>query len=418
MSVISTATSLVSGGKNPTGVAVLKKIKINSMHIPALSTINRIISDAKAKGVLVPNTLPVEISLEEELSLKRLARRITPSALEARRAMAVLLHAEGIPISSIATKTHTSNAVVKRWISRFKRARLSGIYVSKVSRYNKAEDEDIKQKVFSLLHQPPLSQGINRTSWRLTDLKICLEKKGLIVSESVISKIIKSAGYKWKKARKVLTRPDPNYKKKLSQIKEALRNLQDDERFFSIDEFGPCAIRKREGRRIVAPGEEHWVPQYQRSKGSLIITAALELCTNQVTHFYSRNKNTNEMMKLINILLCEYSDMNTLYLSWDAASWHDSSGLRARIDEAKAEAINGKNPYIKVIPLPTSAQFLNVIESIFSGLAKAVIHNSDYESVASAKQAIDRYFSERNEYYRRHPKRAGKKIWGDEIVVP
>jgi len=110
--------------------------------------------------------------------------------------------------------------------------------------------------------------------------------------------------------------------------------------------------------------------------------------------------------------------MNTLYLSWDAASWHDSSGLRARIDEAKAEAINGKNPYIKVIPLPTSAQFLNVIESIFSGLAKAVIHNSDYESVASAKQAIDRYFSERNEYYRRHPKRAGKKIWGDEIVVP
>lgn len=40
--------------------------------------------------------------------------------------------------------------------------------------------------------------------------------------------------------------------------------------------------------------------------------------------------------------------------------------------------------------------FLNVIESVFSGMAKAIIHNSDYKSV-SDKAAIDRYFSDRNE---------------------
>jgi hypothetical protein len=32
-------------------------------------------------------------------------------------------------------------------------------------------------------------------------------------------------------------------------------------------------------------------------KGSLICTAALELSTNQVTHFYSKRKNTAEMIK-------------------------------------------------------------------------------------------------------------------------
>jgi hypothetical protein len=42
--------------------------------------------------------------------------------------------------------------------------------------------------------------------------------------------------------------------------------------------------------------------------------------------------------------------------------------------------------------LPAQAQFLNVIESVFSGMARAVIHNSDYASVADAQAAITRYF--------------------------
>jgi hypothetical protein len=47
-------------------------------------------------------------------------------------------------------------------------------------------------------------------------------------------------------------------------------------------------------------------------------------------------------------------------------------------------------------------------------MARAIIHNSDYTSVDDAKEAIDRYCSERNQYYMDHPKRAGKKIWGQE----
>lgn len=73
-----------------------------------------------------------------------------------------------------------------------------------------------------------------------------------------------------------------------------------------------------------------------------------------------------------------------------------------------------QTPLIELTPLPAGAQFLNVIESVFSGLARAVIHNSDYGSVNEAMNAIDRYFEERNDYFRRHPKRAGKKIWGEE----
>ena len=71
---------------------------------------------------------------------------------------------------------------------------------------------------------------------------------------------------------------------------------------------------------------------------------------------------------------------------------------------------------VKLAPLPARSQFLNVIESVFSGMAAAIIENSNYKSVAEAKTAIDRYFAERNDHFLKHPKRAGKRIWGKEQV--
>jgi hypothetical protein len=55
-----------------------------------------------------------------------------------------------------------------------------------------------------------------------------------------------------------------------------------------------------------------------------------------------------------------------------------------------------------------------VIESVFSGMARAILHNSDYGSHDEARAAIDRYFQERNSYFQQNPRRAGHKIWGKE----
>lgn len=39
------------------------------------------------------------------------------------------------------------------------------------------------------------------------------------------------------------------------------------------------------------------------------------------------------------------------------------------------------HPRVETAPIPAGAQFLNVIESVFSGMARAIIHNSNYPSV-------------------------------------
>ncbi|WP_245286267.1 IS630 family transposase [Bradyrhizobium sp. WSM1417] len=279
---------------------------------------------------------------------------------------------------------------------------------------SEAEVAEARGAVFKMLHSPPSDAGFNRVTWKRAELQQALKATGVLLSKRNIQSIIKAAGYRWLKARQVLTSKDPEYRSKLDNVKSILRGLRSDEGFFSIDEFGPVAVLKRGGRRLVAPGVNATVPQWQRSKGTLIITAALELSTNQVTHFYSEKKNTAEIIKLLDQLLARNRHLTRLYLSWDAASWHMSNQLVRRIESNNVMAEVTGSPRVETAPLPAGAQFLNVIEAVFSGMARAILHNSDYSSVGEAKRAIDRYFAERNEYFREHRKRAGNKIWGGE----
>lgn len=89
---------------------------------------------------------------------------------------------------------------------------------------------------------------------------------------------------------KVLTSNDPDYRNKLDHIQYILNNLGCKEGFFSIDEYGPFAVKHRQGRKLVAPGKTFTVPQWEKFKVVLIMTAALELSTNQITHFYSEKR--------------------------------------------------------------------------------------------------------------------------------
>ena len=107
-----------------------------------------------------------------------------------------------------------------------------------------------------------------------------------------------------------------------------------------------------------------------------------------------------------------------IYFSWDAASWHASKKLYEKVESINSSEYkkNNKTPFVKLAPLPACAQFLNVIESVFSGMARSIIHNSDYQSVEECQVAIDLYFKERNQHFKENPKRAGDKIWGKELV--
>lgn len=334
------------------------------------------------------------------------------------KAMVLLARHYGIPGQNIYRFLGITKGTYYRYVSKHRDGGLDMLFGRKPSPNWKFDKQDIKDAVFRVLHEPPSLYGINRTSWIMPDLSRVLGEMGKPAGRDVIRKITKQAGYKWRKARIQLTSKDPAYREKLANVQAILSKLGRDEAFFSIDEFGPFAVKMKQGRTLDPPGPHRVVPQWQKSKGCMIMTAALELSGNQVTHFYSEHKNTAEMIRMMDVLLGQYADRRTLYLSWDAASWHVSKKLLKRVEEHNGEAAALSLPRVEIAPLPAGAQFLNVIESIFSGMARAIIHNSDYPSAKAARGAIDRYFADRNQQFREKPKRAGNRIWGEERVLP
>lgn len=341
----------------------------------------------------------------------------TASRTLRKRVLCVLAYEDGFSIRLISQMTDVSRNSIRRYRDDFLEGGCSQLLLAYKARARKADDQAVKDAVFTLLHEPPSLSGINRTTWKMADVRAVLATRGFVLGADAIRAVIRAAGFRWKSAKVVLTSHDPEYRKKLAHIQDILASLGPEERFFSIDEFGPFAIKMKAGRALSPPDVQPTVPQWQKSKGRLILTAALELSTNQVTHFYSEAKNTKEMIRMATVLVEQYRSLSKLYISWDAASWHLSKELTEYVSGHNEAAAQNGEPELELAPLPASAQFLNVIESVFSGMARSIIHCSDYESKASAQVAMDQYFKERNEHFLAHPQRAGKKIWGKERVA-
>jgi transposase len=358
-------------------------------------------------------TLHCELGRVPELGL--LLKRLYEGRLSDRnRSLSVLASIRGWRTSAICTFLGINKKTHRKYLRLFRQGGVAALFARQTKAIRKQDNESLKRLLFGILHEPPLNYGVNRTTWTMATLRSVLSERGHSACPHVIRTITKAAGWRWRKARVVLTSPDVDYSGKLSRVRSILSGLQPNEAFFSIDEFGPFAVKMQGGRALTPPGELRLVPQWQKSRGSLIVTAALELSSNQITHFYSEKKNTAEMIRMMERLIETYSTHQKLYLSWDAASWHISKRLNERIEEHNAAVRRIGGPAVTTAPLPSGAQFLNVIESVFSGMARAIIHNSDYSTLEDAKGAIDRYFMGRNAHFQRHPKRAGRKIWGKE----
>jgi transposase len=331
-----------------------------------------------------------------------------------------ILENRNLGLEQISTKIERPVSVVQDWVRAFNRYGIDGIKPRPIKRTpdRRALASEVKKKrVIEILHDRPSSFGINRSNWNLSSLASAYENRySESISRSNVSRLVRKAGYGLKKAKKVLTSPDPDYREKVELVLHTLQNLQPGELFFFIDEMGPLRVKKYGGRMYSKRTETPSFPQVQSYKGSVTLSGALSATTNQVTWVFGNSKDTPAMIDLIELLFNQYNDAPAIYVTWDAASWHDSLNLNEWLDEFNATTQRfGVGPTIYLVPLPTSSQFLDVIESIFSGLKRAVIHHSDYKSDAEMKEAISRHFRERNVYFKENPKRVGKKIWQQEF---
>jgi transposase len=206
-------------------------------------------------------------------TIQKLNQLIHSKSLRYRnRATAIFAKYKGIPISAIASILGLQRNSVRSFVNKFNSCGIEQLCDFSRKKAKKFQEPKYVEMVFKILHSPPSCYGFNRTSWRMEDLHKTLSKEEHSLSKPYIQKIIKNAGYRFLKAKKVLTSSDPQYLEKLKEITNILKNLKSNEKFFSIDEFGPFAIKMQGGRSWVPQCENRTVPQWQKNKGHLILT--------------------------------------------------------------------------------------------------------------------------------------------------
>jgi hypothetical protein len=401
-------------------------------------------------------TLPqsIELSAVQQEILDLIVRDQTSVQGPVQPERVILLWSEGISVSATARELGIGQALVRslrhRWMAAAPRVtatekRIHKAFTELVSMIFRIPNEEPPQKaaphlpkgatqtrgaergsptggsemrsatraLIEILHHRPNAYGINRSNWTLGSLADAFGKLyRQRPSKSTVSRLLRQAGLRWKKSRRVLTSPDPDYQEKVELLLKTLHSLKAEEDLFFIDELGPLQVRRYGATCYTPKGKTPTHPQSQHSKGSITLYAALSAMTNQVSWFYGNTKDSAGIIDLAQILFSQYHDKTRIYLTWDAVSWHRSNELAEWADGFNATSKTcGSGPIIEVVPLPTSAQFLNVIEAVFSGMKKAVIHGSDYQSDKEMKLAISAHFQERNEFFKDNPRRAGKKIW-------
>ena len=150
----------------------------------------------------------------------RLLQRLYDGRLSDRnRALVILAKHRGVGRGLICAFLGICKLACLKYLRIFKHGGTTELFARQTKSSRKFDDEALKKAVFSLLHEPPSNYGINRTSWKMADFCRVLREKERSACREVIRKITKAAGYKWRKARVVLTSHDPTNAEKLDRIR-------------------------------------------------------------------------------------------------------------------------------------------------------------------------------------------------------
>lgn len=359
---------------------------------------------------------PQRLSLSEKEITQLLLYKARTHRNHWAKATALLMSQQGRSVFDIVVAVGRARGTILRWLRMFREQRLGFIETTLDEAGRKKLWDDRRTRIVDILHAPPKDYNINRTSWTYDAIIQAYEVTyGEHLPKTSLKRIIKETRYTWRHARQVLTSPDPNYQKKVSRVVACLHNTKGNEAFFFVDELGPYRVKKYGGKALVEKDATRTIPAKQQDKGRVQAIAALEANTNQLTWKFIENKDIDAVVALLEMLRDKYPGKKRLFITWDTLSTHRADSIKSWIRRNNIEAKERcAVPAFRVVPLPAKSQFLNVIESVFGGMKRAVIHNSDYSSRAEMEAAIDRHFSERNIYFLKNPRRAGNKIWDRE----
>jgi transposase len=154
-----------------------------------------------------------ELTAEQRTALST-ALGATRRVREWRRYRAVLLADEGRTAPEIAATVQVSEASIYNWLAAWRNEGLAGLHEGVHPGLAPRLDAAGLVWLDALLGRDPQECGYTLSGWTVPALQTEAASVGYRVSSATLRRAIRRLGWRWKRPKYVLGRPDPDYAKK------------------------------------------------------------------------------------------------------------------------------------------------------------------------------------------------------------
>jgi AraC-like DNA-binding protein len=295
----------------------------------------------------------IELTAEEEQTLRMWTRAGTTEQRLARRARVILCCAQGLPIREVGERCGLSQISVFKWKRRFLEMRLDGL--SDEQRRGRPASITAAQRlaVIDLATSTPRK---GKTSWSVRDLA---QASGL--SATTVHRILAAGELRPHKVEYWCGRsPDPEFEAKQAAILGLYLDPPQNALVLSVDEKSQIqALDRTQAELPMRSGEPRRLTATYKRNGTTCLLAALSVHDGEVTALYRKYPRRQ------------------LYVICDNLSVHKHKDVTAWA---------AKRRRLTIVHTPTYASWLNQVEIFFNIFTREVMRGGVW---ASKKELVD-----------------------------
>ena len=289
------------------------------------------------------------------------------------RARIILRAAEGAAHVAIAEELGISVPTVLLWRRRFKEQGLAGLADAPHPGRPRTYGRAVRERILATTLTKPEAT----THWSRARLATQVG-----VSASTVGRVWAEGRLKPHRTETFKFSRDPQLVAKVTDVVGLYLNPPERAIVLSVDEKTQVqALDRTQPMLPLRVGQvERHTHDYKRN-GTLTLSAALEIATGQVTTQTSARHRAEEFLDFLNLLVRTYP-RRELHLVLDNVSTHKTPDVLAWL---------GRHKRVQLHFTPTSASWMNQVETWFSILTRQAIRRGSFESVRALVAAIEAF---------------------------
>lgn len=338
---------------------------------------------------------------KDQKQLETIACSRTEPASKVQRAKILNMYARGEKITQITQQLNTTRPLVYRAIDKaLEFGALQSLTDLKRSGRSKTIDDNAKKWVLFVACRKPTDFGYAAETWTYSQLvqhihqnaaengHHCLQK----ISRSKLHGILSEGEIKPHKIRYYLERHDPQFEEKMTDILHVYKdvemiNMSSDEResaTLSYDEKpGIQAIKNIAAQLQPVPGEYSTIAtdyEYKRL-GTVSLLGGVDLHTGEIHALVRDRHRSREFIEFLKVIDEKYPSNWIIRMVLDNHSSHISKETRAYLKT--------KPNRFHFVFTPKHGSWLNLIESVFSKMARSFLRHI---RVSTKAELVDRIY--------------------------